>query len=92
MNTACITTNYIGINEICILCNTPISQEKIRRIIDTSNSPIMIEWSFDGNLNDAYGHYNGILTNSNIVLWISPGYVGYGYPLGSIPQLFLGNL
>ena len=46
--------------------------------LDPNNRPDIIEWLFDGNFNDVYGHYNGILVGNNTATWISPGYNGYG--------------
>jgi hypothetical protein len=45
--------------------------------LDSTNPPPIIQWSFDGNLNDAYDVYNGISANG-IVQWFSPAYSGFG--------------
>jgi hypothetical protein len=45
--------------------------------LDNSNPPPIIEWLFDGDLDDTYAVYNGISANG-IIQWISPGYSGYG--------------
>ncbi|CAF1055787.1 unnamed protein product [Adineta ricciae] len=48
------------------------------------NPPVIIQWLFDGNLNDVYGLYNGFVewkkdaTDADKTeLWSSPGYAGY---------------
>jgi hypothetical protein len=46
--------------------------------LDPYDPPIIIEWLFDGDFNDVYGHYNGNPVENNGTLWISPGYAGYG--------------
>jgi hypothetical protein len=45
--------------------------------LDTNNPPPIIQWSFDGNLNDTFGMYNGISTNG-IVQWLTPDHAGSG--------------
>jgi hypothetical protein len=44
-----------------------------------------MQWLFDGNFNEVYNDYNGYLLSNNTnvstnssLLWVSPGYAGYG--------------
>ena len=54
--------------------------------LDTTNPPASIIWSFDGNLNDKFGIYNGVPANNNSVSWISPDYA-----YGGSAAYFLNN-
>ncbi len=57
--------------------NIELKMSKFCFSLDSTNPPPIIQWSFNGNLNDTYGVYHGISANGT-VQWISPGYSGYG--------------